>query len=284
MTHVIPLLPRQRLLARAAALAETGGADEKGLALCLRALPMAQPDLKQRLLLFLARTAPEQALDPAWEILSASREPHNLRLCAAVQIKGMLCRDTPGKKDLVKRLTAGLSHPTPEMRKLCLCALSFPGNREAFAPIREAFLDPDISVRLAAVAALAGLGLAEAFEPLCELLRKGNPEEKKAVLFNLWRTGRDREETTSIYARYVFHESPEIRLVCMAFLPERADLFQSLLRDPEKRVRSQALERLCALGPKALAPAEDSLLKMLEDPDMQIKKAALKAIKMLERQ
>lgn len=283
MASIIPFLPKQRLLARASAAADADLADAKAVNLCLRALPLAQSVLKQRLLLFLARNAPDRTAGPALDMVTDPKEPFGLRLCAAIQLRGMLCKGLSRQEEFLARLLAGLSDERSEMRRLALSALGFPGNRRAFSAFCGALLDPDEKVRLAAIASTAGLCLPEAFAPLLDVLNKGSYAEKRAVIFNLWRTGHDPEALSAVYGRYVFHENPEIRLACMAFLPDRRDLLASLLRDPDRRVRIQALERLCALGPAALAPAAETLHNMLEDPDMQIKKAALAAIKMMEK-
>ena len=107
-------------------------------------------------------------------------------------------------------------------------------------------------------------------------------------MFNLWRLGPALPSLAKVYLRYLKHESPELRLASLALLSfsghhgDDLQLLKQCLVDPDHRVRNLALERLVELGPKALANAQKQIRALLNDTNMQIKKAALIALKIFK--
>jgi hypothetical protein len=117
-------------------------------------------------------------------------------------------------------------------------------------------------------------------------LNNGSLEQKKIILFNLWRFHSKQEEVTKIYLKYLRDENPEVRfdaLVCMGPITEVCDhleVYCECLRDKNGRIRELALNRLSEeVGESVLESLRAEVEPLLDDPDMKIKSAALKILK-----
>ncbi|MDI6797751.1 MAG: HEAT repeat domain-containing protein, partial [Desulfatibacillaceae bacterium] len=192
-------------------------------------------------------------------------------------------------RPVCKRLCQGLNHPGADMRRLCATALGWAGHRQAAAPLVKLLNDPAPSVRLAAVAALCQIGDAEVAGRLKQMLASGTTAEKRAVLLNLWRLEEKGGSLHEIYRNYACHPDADLKLVALALLEpvdanNNAPLFMAGLCDKDSRVRRLCLERLMRQGRQYLPQAIESLRALLDDRRMDIKRAALNALKIAEEE
>ena len=92
------------------------------------------------------------------------------------------------------------------------------GNFQAAIPLIERLYDSDIQVQQTAVNALCNLRDDRILNLLLERLEHGPLEQKRCILFNLWRFYSKQEEVTNIYLKYLEHEDPDLRFDALACL------------------------------------------------------------------
>ncbi len=107
-------------------------------------------------------------------------------------------------------------------------------------------------------------------------------EQKRTILFNLWRFYSKKEEVTKVYLKYLEHKNAELRfdaLVClrpMAQTPGYVEVYRKCLRDEDGRIRGSALKRLSEEGKQRdLRALREEIEALLEDPDMSVKETPL---------
>ncbi|MCP4688238.1 MAG: hypothetical protein GY859_09315, partial [Desulfobacterales bacterium] len=120
---------------------------------------------------------------------------------------------------------------------------------------------------------------------LLERLEDGPLEQKRCILFNLWRFHTRKEEAAAVYARFLEDEEPDLRMEALAYLDavmapgECLSLYRRRLSDAEPRVRKLALEKMGALDGEKTPGRLDEIREMLSDPDMEVKGTAIKILK-----
>lgn len=284
------LQPKLRRLAQAMRYVDSpalfAAHKNRALPMLLETLPLVDTRAKHRIMMFLAQYAPDQAPKPLLELMDDIAAPMPTRYYAAIQLRQVLACVETGNQ-VVKSLFGGLCHPGAEMRRLCATALGWEGHRQAVAPLVKLLEDSAPSVRLAAVAALCQIGDTVVAGRLKQMLVEGTPAEKRAVLLNLWRLEEKKGDLQDIYRTHASHPDAELKLVALALLepvaiPQNASLFIRALSDKDSRVRRLCLERLLRQGREYLPEARQSLRTLLDDRRMDIKRAALEALKIAE--
>lgn len=280
---VVPFDARDRLLSQARAYIGDPGLflkeRDRAVPLLLRALRPGDLALRRDILFLLGSFAKEEVARPLYEIMSDPEEPEELRDQAAIHLSviGAFLEDP---QPLVRRLLTDLESLDIESRVRSIMALGWEGNFHAVLPLIECLYDPSEEVQEVAVSALCNLRDSRVVRFLADRLDRAAPDQKRAILFNLWRFGDRVEEVSAIYRRELQHGDPSLRLDVLILLgqvgdpADHADLYRRFLKDPDARVRALALERLAAL--KALTP--EDVLPFLDDPDMGVKRAAMKAM------
>jgi len=89
-----------------------------------------------------------------------------------------------------------------------------------------------------------------------------------------------------VYLKYLEHEEPDIRfdaLVCLGPITETGDypeVYRRCLKDKDDRIRELALKRLTEeAGASVLELLRAEIEGLLDDPQMKVKKAALKMLR-----
>jgi hypothetical protein len=89
-----------------------------------------------------------------------------------------------------------------------------------------------------------------------------------------------------VYLKYLEHEEPDIRfdaLVCLGPITETGDypeVYRKCLKDKDDRIRELALKRLAEeAGASVLELLRVEIEGLLDDPQMKVKKAALKILR-----
>ena len=283
MSSIIPFDSRQRFLEQARFYVEDPGKmlaeRDKAVPILLRALKAADLEFRRKIILLLGSFAKEHACQPLYDIMKDASEPDELRDQAAIH----LCVLAPFLEDsqaLVIRLLNDLKKSDIDIRVRAIMALGWEGNLPAALPLIECLYDSSEEVQEVAVSALCNLKDSHIMALLEDRMRHGSLDQKRAILFNLWRF-RDREaEVAAIYRRELEDGDSSLRLDVLIVLgqitaqKENTPIYRQFLKDPNSRVRALAIERLGELN----ALDQEEALAFLDDIDMEVKRAALDII------
>lgn len=260
-----------------------GEADE-AIPLLLKALKYADKDLKREIMLLLGSFAKEEVVWALYEILSDKSEDENIRNHAAIQLSVI----APFLKDpqpLMDRLLKDMESKDAELRLNATFAVGWEGNFQTAIPPIERLYDSDIRVQQTAVNALCNLRDDKVLNLLLERLEHGHLDQKRCILFNLWRFYSKQEEVTNIYLKYLEHESPDLRFDALVLLEPDTELrkylnvFRKCLKDEDHRIRELALKRLGEESGSSLSELKKEIEALISDPNMEVKRAALEVLK-----
>jgi len=287
--QIIQLEPKERLLAKVRNYVESIESfleeSDQAIPLLLKALRYADRDLKREILLVLGSFAKEQTVWPLCDIMTDPLQDEEVRQDAAIQLS-VIAPFLKDRQALFDRLAEEITNPDAERRLHATFAMGWEGNAQAAIPLIERLYDNDPRVQQTAVNALCNLRDDRILDLLVDRLNNGSLEQKKVILFNLWRFHSKQEEVTKIYLKCLRDDNPEIRfdaLVCMGPITEVGDhveVYRDCLRDKDGRIRELALNRILEeAGESVLESLREDVEPLLDDPDMKIKTAALKLLK-----
>ena len=287
--HVIEFEPKERILEKAKKYVESVDLffeeRDRAVPLLLKAMKLADRDLKHQIMFILGSFAKEKVVWPLYDIMTDPSEAEEVRHDAAIQLSviGPLLKDP---RLLTERLLKEIKSADAERRLHATFAVGWEGNVPAAVPLIERLYDSDPRVQQTAVNALCNLRDDRILELLSDRLTHGPVEQKRAILFNLWRFYSKREGVTQIYLKYLEHEDADLRfdaLVCLLPLVETQDFFdvyRKCLKDQDGRIRELALKRLAEeAGERVLQSLRAEIEPLLDDPDMKVKKAALEILR-----
>jgi HEAT repeat protein len=184
---------------------------------------------------------------------------------------------------LADRLQEEIESSDAERRLHATLALGWRGNSQSAISLIERLYDSDDRVQQAAVNALCNLRDDRVLDLLLDRLNNGRVEQKRVILFNLWRFHFNREKVTAVYLKYLEHENPDLRfdaLVCLGPITQvqdYIDVYRKCLRDKDGRIRELVLKRLAEEGSASVPESLRAEIQALfDDPDMKVKRAAVK--------
>jgi HEAT repeat protein len=286
---VIPFNVQGRVLSKARdylnamdQLIQDGG---RAITLLIKALDVAENDLKLKIVLMLGTMADPQVVGPLYNLMTNSRQNDSLRHAAAVQLSlvgGMLPADETDA--LVDNLIADLMHDDPMMRANAAFALGWEGNQRAVPHLVEAMCDADIEVQQAAVSALSNIRDERLFSYLADRLLRGSKEQKRCILYHLGCFTSKQKEVVQICTHYLSNMDADLRydaLVVLDAVSERnkpLHLYLHCLKDTDVRIREQALVYLVALDSRYLKGTETCVRPLLKDPSPNIRQAAIRLL------
>jgi HEAT repeat protein len=253
----------------------------KAVATLIDALPIADDPLKHDIILLLGSHAKEEVAGPLFELMIDSRHSEDIRHAASVQLS-VACSFLQDPTGLVDRLLDELNSNDPERRRNAAFALGWEGNERAAAALIQCLFDPDIDVQQTAVNALSNLRDDRILDLMLDRLAHGALEQRRAVLFNLWRFTSQRARVRSVYTSYLAHPDDGLRfdaLVLLGRVGEAADLVEVHLRmlaDADARIRRLAVERLLQSPGPGTAEVDDRVRELLRDPDAHVRQAAVR--------
>jgi HEAT repeat protein len=287
--HVIELEPKARIVDRARKYIESVESflddGDQAVSLLLRAMKHADRDLKREIILVLGSFAKEECVWPLFEMMTDSSENEDVRHDAAIQLSviGPLLKDL---QPLVDRLLKEIESSDAERRLHATFAIGWEGNFQAAISLIGRLYDTDTRVQQTAVNALCNLRDDRILELLLDRLEHGPSEQKKTILFNLWRFDSKGERVKEIYLKYLEHEEPDIRfdaLVCLGPMTETRDypeVYRKCLKDKDDRIRELALKRLAEDGGEnVLELLRAEIEGLLHDPNMKVKKAVIQILR-----
>jgi HEAT repeat protein len=286
--QIIEFEPRERILEKARKYVDSlelfSQGSDRAIPLLLKAIKYADKDLKSEIIIFLRAFAKEEVAWPLYEILSDKSENDKIRNYAAIQLS-VIGPFLKNSQPFVDRLLKDMESPDAELRLHATFAVGWEGNFQAAIPLIERLYDSDIRIQQTAVNALCNLRDDRILNLLLERLEKGPLEQKRCILFNLWRFYSKQEEVTSIYLKYLEHEDPDLRfdaLVCLrpvTEVREHLEVYRKCLKDKDHRIRKLALKRLDEEAGSCLLELKEEIETLINDPNMEVKKGALEILK-----
>ena len=286
--QIIEFEPKERLLEKAKKYIDSlelfFEENEQAIPLLLRALKHADRDLKLQIMLLLGSFAKEDVVWPLYQLLSDPSEDPEVRRDASIQLS-VVGRFLKDPQPLIEHLLKDMESPDADLRSRATFAIGWEGNTEAAIPLIERLYDSDIEVQQTAVNALCNLRDDRILNLMLERLKHGPLEQKRAILFNLWRFYSKQEEVTKVYLNYLDHEDSEIRLDALVLLGQMTEVhdylevYRKCLKDKDHRIRALALKRLAEEDEDAVLGLRGEVELLVHDPHMEIKRAALKVLK-----
>lgn len=257
---------------------------KKAIPLLLKTLKYADPDLKQEIIMLLGGFAKQDVVWPLYRIMIDPDESEEVRHCASIQLSvtASFLKDT---QQIIDCLLEDIKNKDPERRRNAAFALGWESNTRAAIPLIELLYDPDIDVQQIAVNALSNLRDDRILSLMLERLEHGHIEQKRCILFNLWRFYSKRDEVISVYLKYMEDSSDTIRfdtLVVFGLVTETADyipVYLKCLIDKNYRIRELALKRLADLPADRLPALKEDVEALLTDPEAKVKQAAIRLLK-----
>lgn len=259
---------------------------ETAIPLLLRALRFADRRQKQQIVLLLGGFAKQEIAWPLYKMMSDPVEEEDVRHDASIQLSVTF----PFLKEpqaLIDRLMEDLKSQDPGLRANAAFALGWEGNGQAAIPLIELLYDPDVQVQQSAVNALSNLRDDRILGLMLERLEHGPREQKRTILYNLWRFYSRREEVIAVYLKYLEHNDDGLRFDALVLIGSMIEIeayipmYLNCLKDRDSRIRELALKKLSDLKKNTLLQLKAELEPLLSDPDIKVKQAAVKALKNL---
>jgi HEAT repeat protein len=284
--RVIKFDSKERILKKARSYIESVETffdeSDRAIPLLLKAMKLANRDLKREIMLLLGSFAKETVVWPLYDLMTDPSESEEIRHDAAIQLSviGPLLKNS---QPLVDRLLQEIGNKDRQRRLHATFAIGWEGNFQAATSLIERLFDSDSEVQQTAVNALCNLSDDRILDLLLDRLNHGPFEQKRIILFNLWRFYSKREKVMQVYIKCLEHEDPELRfdaLVCLGPITEvrnHVDVYRKCLKDKDSRIRELALKRLAEQASDAVRESwRAEIQALLDDPDMKVKKAAVK--------
>lgn len=291
--RVIEFDSKERILKRARSYIESIERyleeSEQATPLLLKALKLADRNFKREIMLVLASFAKDAVVWPLYEIMTDASESEETRHDAAIHLSviGPLLKNP---QSLIDRLLQEIASSDPQRRLHATFAIGWQGNTQAATSLIERLFDADSEVQQTAVNALCNLRDDRILDLLLDRLDHGPFEQKRLILFNLWRFHSKREKVAQAYIKCMEHEDAELRFTALACLKPMTDdgngveVYRKCLKDQDSRIRSLALRRLADEGSENnLQSLRADVNALLDDPDMEVKRAAVNVLKMINR-
>jgi HEAT repeat protein len=287
--RVIEFEPKERILEKARKYIDSveDFLEERNQAipLLLKAMKLADRDFKYEIMLVLGSFAKQEAVWPLYDMMTDPSETEEVRQDAAIHLSvvGPFIKDP---QPLIDKLLNEIESSDAERRLHATFAIGWRGNFQAATALIARLYDTDLRVQETAVNALCNLRDDRILELLVDRLEHGPMEQKRSILFNLWRFDSREEKVRKIYLKYLEHKDPDIRfdaLVCLGPVAQARDypeVYRKCLKDEDSRLRELALKRLAEeTGESILKSLRAEIEPLLDDPDMKVKKAALNILK-----
>jgi len=289
-SNVIHLESKERLFEKVGAYIESIELflEERGKAipLLLKALRYSDHQLKHEIILLLGSFAKQEIAWPLYHMIIDPGEDEEIRHLASIQLS-VIFPFLQEPQPLIEHLLEDLKSPDPELRAHAAFALGWEGNTQAAIPLIELLYDSDIEVQQTAVNALSNLRDDRIISLMLERLEHGPLEQKRCILFNLWRFYSKQKEVISVYLKYLDHADPDLRFDALVLLGSMVEIegyipvYRRCLRDKDPRIRALALRELGEVSREDLLGLRNEIKDMLSDSHMEIKQAALKILKRL---
>jgi HEAT repeat protein len=286
---ILPFNPHVRLLAKArfylSALDQLILDGNRATDLLIRALGVADPDLKLKIVLMLGTIAEADVIEPLCNILTDGTQNETLRHAAAVQLS-LVAGSLPKSQTeaLADSLIADLADSDPLVRANAAFALGWEGNQRAVPALINLLCDEDVEVQQAAVSALANVRDDRLFFCLSDRLSLGTKEQQRCILYHLCCFSSRRQEVIDICIRYLSNKDADLRYDALVVLDavsgteKPLSIYLQCLKDTDARVREQALIYLAVVDECRLKGLAPHIRPLLHDPSVNIRQAAVRLL------
>jgi HEAT repeat protein len=284
--RVIKFEPKERILGKAKKYVDSVESfledGDHAVPLLLKAMKLADRDFKREIMLLLGSFAKEAVVWPLYDLMTDPSESEEIRHDAAIQLSviGPLLKNSQA---LVDRLLQEIGSSHAQRRLHATFAIGWEGNFQAATSLIERLFDSDPRIQQTAVNALCNLRDDRILDLLLDRLNHGPFEQKRIILFNLWRFYSKREKVTEVYLKFLEHEDPELRfdaLVCLGPITEvqdYIDVYRKYIKDKDGRIQELVLKRLAEEASEAVRESlRAEVQALLDGPDMKVKRAAVK--------
>ncbi|MGH7832392.1 MAG: HEAT repeat domain-containing protein, partial [Candidatus Binatia bacterium] len=241
--RVIEFDPKERILRKAKKMIESPELFREGgqaIPFLLKAIKHAGRDLKREIVYILAMFADkEEIVWPLYDLMTDPLEEEEVRHDAAIQLS-VIGRSLKNPQPLIERLLKEIESSDAEQRLHATFALGWEGNFHAATSLVGRLYDTDPRVQATAVNALSNLRDDRILDLLVERLEHGSREQKKSILFNLWRFRSKGEKVTNVYFKCLEDQDPELRfeaLVCLrpiTEIRECLEVYRKCLKDEDE--------------------------------------------------
>jgi HEAT repeat protein len=286
---IIPLDVQGRLLAKAhsyvVALDQLIMDGEQAVAVLVKALPLADSDLKLKIVLMLGTMADSQVIAPLCNIMRDGCQTESLRHAASVQLSlvGGMVKGSESE-NLAASLVADLGSDNPMVRANAAFALGWDGNLKAVAPLVYALCDEDLEVQQAAVSALSNINDDRLFVALAERLKCGAKEQQRCILYHLCGFSNRRAAIAEICGEFLGHKDADLRYDALVVLDAVSEgekplaTYLQCLEDDDPRIREQALLLMSQADKQRLKPVTARVQPLVQDPCANIRQAAVRLL------
>ncbi|MFO8239665.1 MAG: hypothetical protein R6T90_01560 [Dissulfuribacterales bacterium] len=283
MSSIIPFDSQERLLIQARKYISDPELiiveKDRAIPLLLRALKCGELKIRREIILLLGSFAKDDVYWPLYEIMCDPEEPDELRDQAALHLSviGPFLDDPHA---LIKKLIGDLKNPNTDIKVRAILALGWEGNMGAALSLIECLYDLCEEIQEVAVSALCNLKDSRVIGLLFDRMKHCSPDQKRAILFNLWRFKDKQKEITEIYRKELEQGEPSLKLDILILLGQlnndmsHEEVYRSFLKDPNPKIRALALERLGAMKSIEL----EHVLPFLDDPAMEVKRTAISIV------
>lgn len=283
MSSIIPFDSQERLLIQARKYISDPELiiveKDRAIPLLLQALKCGELKIRREIILLLGSFAKDDVYWPLYEIMCDPEEPDELRDQAALHLSviGPFLDDPHA---LIKKLIVDLKNPNTDIKVRAILALGWEGNMGAALSLIECLYDLCEEIQEVAVSALCNLKDSRVIGLLFDRMKHCSPDQKRAILFNLWRFKDKQKEVTEIYRKELEQGEPSLKLDILILLGQlnndmsHEEVYRSFLKDPNPKIRALALERLGAMKSIEL----EHVLPFLDDPAMEVKRTAISIV------
>jgi HEAT repeat protein len=249
----------------------------------LRAYPLAEDELKIKIVLLLGTLASPAVVDPLLTIMRNDADSEAIRQAAAIQLSvvGGVLRDS---EPLAHQLLEVLQGSSTFERANAAFALGWQGNFQAAPFLIDCLFDAETEVQQAAVNALSNIQDDRLFSILTDRLHKSSKEQQRSILYNLGQFSSRYNEIVQICKNYLFNRDSDLRYDALVVLNtvaepnESVTLLEKCLNDPDARIRERALTTLTAADHHLLTVLEPEVRKLLNDNSSHVRRAAVRLI------
>lgn len=249
----------------------------------MRAYPLAEDDLRIKIVLLLGTLATPAVVDPLIAIMGDEAESEAIRQAAAIQLSvvgGVLDDNDALVEQLLVMLQAGPSFN----RANAAFALGWNGNLQAAPYLIDCLFDTEIDVQQAAVNALSNLQDDRLFTVLADRLQKSSKEQQRSILYSLGQFASRNDEIIQICRSYLLNGDDDLRYDALVVLNSVADpnenvaIYEQCLNDADARIRERALMSLVVVEHHHLSALESTLRSMLQDTSAAVRRAAVRLV------
>ncbi len=289
--NIIKFDSKQRIMDRAKAYAESlelfMAEQEKAIPILLKSLKYADLKTAHKILLILGNFAREETVEPIYNIMTDPNTRDEIRSSASTQLNTIspLLEDP---EPLIDKLLEDIKSPDPDLRVHVTFALGWEGNDRAIVPLIELLYDDNIDVQQAAVNAISNLRDDRILDLLLDRLKQAGAEQKRCILYNLWRFSSKHKKVEEVYLEYMDHEDDDIRFDAVVLLEtvseheKHISSYCKAMKDRDTRIRKLAVERLGEIDAGKLSSIREHVENLIKDPDKGVRQAALNLLKRIK--